>query len=101
MDNKLICLPKPFIKNRPNAAKAVEPLPDKPTPPTAEVPMVNNIVSLSDVPLPPPGDDELADDDENMIVNSESPSSVADATPVPDTGEESAHEINPHVCRST
>jgi len=81
MDNELICLPEPSVaKNRP---KAIRPTPINPTPSITMTPEVNGSTSPSDIPLPPPGDDEPTDDDENAIANSDPVTSDTEATSEP------------------
>jgi len=81
MDNELICLPEPSVtKNHP---KAIQPALINPTPSITETPEVDGNTSPSDIPLPPPGDDEPTDDDEDAIANSEPVTPDTEATSEP------------------
>jgi len=94
MDNELICLPESsIVKDRPKIARTAQSPSDESTPPATEASTVDNTVSPSDIPLPPPDENELADPDESVVTNSES------ITPV--TSNEGVHDVNPHIRRST
>lgn len=102
VNNEQICLPEASVtNNRPKIARAVQPPPKEPTPTNPGAPKANTDVSPFDITLPPPDENELVDDNENAIANSEPLMSVTEITPEPDTNQADPDSINPHVRRST
>lgn len=95
MDNELICLPESSImKNCPKTTRTdTQPPSSESTSTPTEISTANNTISPSDIPLPLPDKNELAEPDESVVMNSESPALTA-----PDG---SAHEVNPHIRWST
>jgi len=94
MDNELICLPESSVtKDRPKTARTTQSPTGEPTPPATEASAVDDTTSPSDIPLPPPDENELADPDESTVANSESPAPV--------TPDESGCDVNPHIRRSS
>jgi hypothetical protein len=103
MDNELICLPEPSItKTRAETNKVTPPRPVQPTAPATEVSKVTtNEISPLDVPLPPPGEDELVDACKDPVTNSELPTPITEVTPTPNANKDDVDTVNPHGRRST
>ena len=73
MDDELISLPASSVmKNCPKTVPPVPPPSNKPTPPTPATSKVDDNISPSDISLPPPDEDELAEPNEETAASPES-----------------------------
>ena len=65
-NDELICLPEPsVVRNRPKITTPAQPFSNEPTPPTPNISSINPHISPSDIPLPSPDQEELADINED------------------------------------
>ena len=86
MDDELISLPASSVtKNRPKTVPPVQPPSNEPTPQTPATSEVDENISPSDIPLPPPDEDELAEPNEETAASPESSPSTTNKDDVQTT----------------